>query len=147
MNAEQIGTWIGIASALGGVAMSFATMEEKISQLEGSMSEIYNVEEIRTMEKRLTTLEVTQSNSDVGRISSTIATLEGEIKNVNQTIERLEGTISGLHNQDTSEIQSGVSVNQSRISSLQSTIERLEGQVTRLGSRLNALKNNSNPLG
>ena len=48
MNAEQIGTWIGIASALGGVAMSFATMEEKISQLEGSMSEIYNVEEIRT---------------------------------------------------------------------------------------------------
>lgn len=147
MNAEQIGTWIGIASALGGVAMSFATMEEKISQLEGSMSEIYNVEEIRTMEKRLTTLEVTQSNSDVGRISSTIATLEGEIKNVNQTIERLEGTISGLQNQDTSEIQSGVSVNKSRISSLQSTIERLEGQVTRLGSRLNALKNNSNPLG
>ena len=111
------------------------------------MAELYNVEEIRVMERRLTTLEVTQSNSDVGRISATIATLEGQIKNANQTIERLEGSISGLQNQDTSEIQSGVSVNQSRISSLQSTIERLEGQITRLSSRLNTLKNNSNPLG
>lgn len=147
MNVEQISTWIGIAGALGGVAMTFATMEEKVAQLEGSMAELYNVEEIRVMERRLTTLEVTQSNSDVGRISATIATLEGQIKNANQTIERLEGTISGLQNQDTSEIQSGVSVNQSRISSLQSTIERLEGQITRLGSRLNTLKSNSNPLG
>ena len=86
IDAEQIGTWIGILGALGGVAMTFATMEEKVAQLEGSMSELYNVEEIRTMEKRLTTLEVTQSNSDVGRLSATIATIEGQISNVEQTI-------------------------------------------------------------
>jgi chromosome segregation ATPase len=145
MNAEQISTWIGIAGALGGVAMTFATMEEKVSQLEGSMSELYNVEEIRVMERRLTTLEVTQSNSDIGRISATIATIQAEITNANQTIKRLEGTISGLQNQDTSEIESGVSVNKSRISNLQSTIERLEGQIARLSSRLSNL--NSNPLG
>lgn len=145
MNAEQISTWIGIAGALGGVAMTFATMEEKVAQLEGSMSELYNVEEIRVMERRLTTLEVTQSNSDIGRISATIATIQAEITNANQTIKRLEGTISGLQNQDTSEIESGVSVNKSRISNLQSTIERLEGQIARLSSRLSNL--NSNPLG
>jgi chromosome segregation ATPase len=145
MNAEQISTWIGIAGALGGVAMTFATMEEKVSQLEGSMSELYNVEEIRVMERRLTTLEVTQSNSDIGRISATIATIQAEITNANQTIKRLEGTISGLQNQDTSEIESGVSVNKSRISNLQSTIEKLEGQIARLSSRLSNL--NSNPLG
>ena len=145
MNAEQISTWIGIAGALGGVAMTFATMEEKVAQLEGSMAELYNVEEIRVMERRLTTLEVTQSNSDIGRISATIATIQAEITNANQTIKRLEGTISGLQNQDTSEIESGVSVNKSRISNLQSTIERLEGQIARLSSRLSNL--NSNPLG
>ena len=145
MNAEQISTWIGIAGALGGVAMTFATMEEKVAQLEGSMAELYNVEEIRVMERRLTTLEVTQSNSDIGRISATIATIQAEITNANQTIKRLEGTISGLQNQDTSEIESGVSVNKSRISNLQSTIERLEGQIARLGSRLSNL--NNNPLG
>lgn len=145
MNAEQISTWIGIAGALGGVAMTFATMEEKVAQLEGSMAELYNVEEIRVMERRLTTLEVTQSNSDIGRISATIATIQAEITNANQTIERLESTISGLQNQDTSEIESGVSVNKSRISNLQSTIERLEGQIARLGSRLSNL--NNNPLG
>lgn len=146
MNAEQVGTWIGIASALGGVAMSFATIEEKVSQLEGAMSELYNVEEIRTMERRLTTLEVTQSNSDVGRISATIAALEGQIKNAYQAIERLESSISGLQSQDTSEIQSGVSVNKSRISSLQSTLQRLEGQIARLNTRLNDYKSNNNPL-
>jgi|TARA_R110001599_G_scaffold295223_1_gene499381 chromosome segregation ATPase len=145
MNAEQISTWIGIAGALGGVAMTFATMEEKVAQLEGSMSELYNVEEIRVMERRLTTLEVTQSNSDVGRISATIATIQAEITNANQTIKRLESTISGLQSQDTSKIESGVSVNKSRISNLQSTIERLEGQIARLSSRLSNL--NSNPLG
>jgi chromosome segregation ATPase len=145
MNAEQISTWIGIAGALGGVAMTFATMEEKVAQLEGSMSELYNVEEIRIMERRLTTLEVTQSNSDIGHISATIATIQAEITNADQTIKRLEGTISGLQSQDTSKIESGVSVNKSRISNLQSTIERLEGQIARLSSRLSNL--NSNPLG
>ncbi len=127
--------------------MSFATIEEKVSQLEGAMSELYNVEEIRTMERRLTTLEVTQSHSDVGRISATIAALEGQIKNAHQAIERLESSISGLQSQDTSEIQSGVSVNKSRISSLQSTLQRLESQITRLNTRLNDYKSNNNPLG
>ena len=96
IDAEQIGTWIGILGALGGVAMTFATMEEKVAQLEGSMAELYNVEEIRTMEKRLTTLEVTQNNSDVGRLSSKIATMQGETNNAKEIIERLEKNISDL---------------------------------------------------
>tara|TARA_R110000764_G_scaffold227706_1_gene317943 strand:- start:137 stop:538 length:402 start_codon:yes stop_codon:yes gene_type:complete len=131
MKAEQISTWIGIAGALGGVAMTFATMEQKVAQLESSMAELYNVEEIRVMERRLTTLEVTQSNSDIGHIQATIATIEGNIKNV-------ETRISQIKEADTSEIQSGVRVNKSRIINLEGKIERV----------INKIENsNQNPLG
>ena len=131
MNGEQIATWIGIAAALGGAAMSVGVMEEKLNSLESSMSELYNIEEIRALERRLTTLEVTQSNSDISHISATIATIQGSIKNVEARVNQIKET-------DTSEIQSGVRVNKSRISNLESKIERISYQVE---------KSNQNPLG
>ena len=131
MKAEQISTWIGIATAFAGVVASFVTMETKLEALESKMAEIYNVEEIRALERRLTTLEVTQQNSDISHISATIATIQGNIKNV-------ETKISGIKETDTSEIQSGVRVNKSRISNLESKIERISYQVE---------KSNQNPLG
>ena len=131
MKAEQISTWIGIATAFAGVVASFVTMETKLEALEGKMAELYNVEEIRSLERRLTTLEVTQSNSDIGHIQATIATIQGDIKNV-------ETKVSGIKETDTSEIQSGVRVNKSRISNLESKIERVIYKIER-GSK--------NPLG
>ncbi len=131
MKAEQISTWIGIATAFAGVVASFVTMETKLEALEGKMAELYNVEEIRSLERRLTTLEVTQSNSDIGHIQATIATIQGDIKNV-------ETKVSGIKETDTSEIQSSVRVNKSRISNLESKIERVIYKIER-GSK--------NPLG
>ena len=131
MKAEQISTWIGIAAAFAGVVASFVTMETKLDALESKMAEIYNVEEIRALERRLTTLEVTQQNSDISHISATIATIQGNIKNVETRVDQIKET-------DTSEIQSGVRVNKSRISNLESKIERISYQVE---------KSNQNPLG
>ncbi|MGB1334185.1 MAG: hypothetical protein ACPHL8_06510 [Flavobacteriales bacterium] len=131
MKAEQISTWIGIATAFAGVVASFVTMETKLEALEVKMAEIYNVEEIRSLEKRLTTLEVTQSNSDIGHIQSTIATIQGDIKNV-------ETKIGGIKETDTSEIQSSVSVNKSRIRNMESKIERIIDKIER---------SSKNPLG
>ena len=131
MKAEQISTWIGIAPAFAGVVASFVTMETKLDALESKMAEIYNVEEIRALERRLTTLEVTQQNSDISHISATIATIQGNIKNVETRVGQIKET-------DTSEIQSGVRVNKSRISNLESKIERISYQVE---------KSNQNPLG
>jgi len=130
MKAEQISTWIGIATAFAGVVASFVTMETKLEALESKMAEIYNVEEIRALERRLTTLEVTQQNSDISHISATIAAIQGNIKNV-------ETKISGIKETDTSEIQSGVRVNKSRIGNLESKMERISYQVE---------KSNQNPL-
>ena len=131
MKPEQISTWIGIATAFAGVVASFVTMETKLDALESKMAEIYNVEEIRALERRLTTLEVTQQNSDISHISATIATIQGNIKNVETKVDQIKET-------DTSEIQSGVRVNKSRISNLESKIERIIYQVE---------KSNQNPLG
>ena len=131
MKTEQISTWIGIATAFAGVVASFVTMETKLDALESKMAEIYNVEEIRALERRLTTLEVTQQNSDISHISATIATIQGNIKNVETRVDQIKET-------DTSEIQSGVRVNKSRISNLESKIERVIYQVE---------KSNQNPLG
>lgn len=131
MKAEQVSTWIGIATAFAGVVGSFVTMETKLGALEAKMSELYNVEEIRSLEKRLTTLEVTQSNSDIGHIQSTIATIQGNIKNV-------ETKIDGIKETDTSEIQSSVSVNKSRIRNMESKIERIIDKIER---------SSKNPLG
>lgn len=131
MKPEQISTWIGIATAFAGVVASFVTMETKLDALESKMAEIYNVEEIRALERRLTTLEVTQQNSDISHISATIATIQGNIKNVETRVDQIKET-------DTSEIQSGVRVNKSRISNLESKIERIIYQVE---------KSNQNPLG
>lgn len=137
MKPEQISTWIGIATAFAGVVASFVTMETKLTALEGKMSELYNVDEIRTMEKRLTTLEVTQSNSSVGALSATIATLEGQIKNV-------ETKVSGIKGVDSGKIEGGISVNKSRIQGLESEIERNERSINSLRQKLATL--NSNPL-
>ena len=131
MKTEQISTWIGIATAFAGVVASFVTMETKLDALESKMAEIYNVEEIRALERRSTTLEVTQQNSDISHISATIATIQGNIKNVETRVDQIKET-------DTSEIQSGVRVNKSRISNLESKIERVIYQVE---------KSNQNPLG
>jgi len=96
------------------------------------------------MEKRLTTLEVTQSNSDVGRLAATIATIEGEIKNAQQDLGRLESSVGKIQPVDTGEIDSRSSVNQSRIRALQNQIERVESKVERLAEKLDTV--NDSPL-
>ena len=144
MKVEQVATWVGLFTAVAGSAANYGITENKVATLQQQMSELYNVEEIRTMEKRLTTLEVTQSNSDVGRLAATIATIEGEIKNAQQDLGRLESSVGKIQPVDTGEIDSRSSVNQSRIRALQNQIERVESKVERLAEKLD--KVNDSPL-
>jgi|TARA_E500000318_G_scaffold111977_2_gene133057 chromosome segregation ATPase len=144
MKVEQVATWVGLVTAIAGAAANYGITENKVATLQQQMSELYNVEEIRTMEKRLTTLEVTQSNSDVGRLAATIATIEGEIKNAQQDLGRLESSVGKIQPVDTGEIDSRSSVNQSRIRALQNQIERVESKVERLAEKLDTV--NDSPL-
>jgi len=118
VKVEQIATWVGLFTAVAGAAANYGITENKVATLEQKMSELYNVEEIRVLERRLTTLEV--------------------------SLENVKDAMGGIEVTDTSEIQSRTSVNQSRIRALQSQVERIETAIQQIRQKLDRL--NSSPL-
>ena len=125
MKVEQIATWVGLFTAVAGAAANYGITENKVATLEQKMSELYNVEEIRVLERRLTTLEVS-------------------LDNVKSAVDQTNKSIGGIEVADTSEIQSRSSVNQSRIRALQNQVERIEAAIQQIRQKLDRL--NSSPL-
>lgn len=136
MKPEQISTWIGIATAFAGVVASFVTMETRLEALSAKMDEMYNIEEIRAMEKRLVTLEVTQSNSSVGALSATIATMKSEIKNVEKRMEAIQG-------ESIAEIKDGLGDNKSGIQNLKTSLAEVQASIRNTREKLNRLADSS----
>lgn len=136
MKPEQISTWIGIATAFAGVVASFVTMETRLEALSAKMDEMYNIEEIRAMEKRLVTLEVTQSNSSVGALSATIATMKSEIKNVEKRMEAIQG-------ESIAEIKDGLGDNKSGIQNLKTALAEVQASIRNTREKLNRLADSS----
>lgn len=144
MKVEQLSTIVGFILMVVGIGVSNGVQQNKVDTLEAKMSELYSVDEIRGLEKRLTTLEVTQANSDVGHLQSTLATIQGQLNNVEEAIQRHQGQIDNIQSADHGEVESRVSVNQSRIGNLQASISRIQTQIERLATKLDSL--NDNPL-
>lgn len=136
MKPEQISTWIGIATAFAGVVASFVTMETRLEALSTKMDEMYNIEEIRAMEKRLVTLEVTQSNSSVGALSATIATMKSEIKNVEKRMEAIQG-------ESIAEIKDSLGDNKSGIQNLKTSLAEVQASIRNTREKLNRLADSS----
>lgn len=136
MKPEQISTWIGIATAFAGVVASFVTMETRLEALSAKMDEMYNIEEIRAMEKRLVTLEVTQSNSSVGALSATIATMKSEIKNVEKRMEAIQG-------ESIAEIKDSLGDNKSGIQNLKTSLAEVQASIRNTREKLNRLADSS----
>lgn len=125
MKVEQVATWAGLFTAIGGAAANYGMTENKVATLQDKMAELYNVEEIRVLERRLTTLEV-------------------NLHNVQNQIQNVEVADTSDIETRTSEIQSGVSVNKSTINNLQAQFERLEKSLENVRSRI--AKMNDSPL-
>ena len=125
VKVEQVATWVGLFTAVAGAAANYGITENKVATLEQRMSELYNVEEIRVLERRLTTLEVS-------------------LDNVKAAVDQTNKSIGGIEVTDTSEIQSRTSVNQSRIRALQNQVERIEAAIQQIRQKLDRL--NSSPL-
>jgi len=147
MKVEEIATWVGLFTAVAGSAINYGITENKVANLESKMDELYNVTEIRTMEKRLTTLEVTQENSDLSRLAPVIATIEGQINHVEATVKRLESSVIEVQNNDDGEINNDVRINQSRISAIKIEIDFVKSKVDRINQKLDRLRDKGNPLG
>ena len=126
MNAQDVALWIGIASSIGGVAVGYGTLNEKVSQLEASTDATH-------LEARLTKLEVRIEDNDIGHIGKEIEQLRGQVKATTDKVE-------GIRIPSTGQIKSDVRVLQTKVSSIQEELKGLE-------SRLEKIKNKpSNPL-
>ena len=118
VKVDQIATWVGLFTAIAGAAANYGITENKVATLEDKMSQLYNVEEIRMLERRLTTLEV--------------------------SLDNVKGAMNGIEVTDTSDIQSKTNVNQSRIRALQDQVQRIESAIQQIRQKLDTL--NSSPL-
>ena len=114
MKPQDVALWIGIASSIGGVAVGYGTLNEKVNQLELDTDATH-------LEQRLTTLEVRVNDNDIGHIGKEIETVRG-------SIAVLEGKVEGINIPDTSKTESEVRVIQEQISSLKEEIRRIKNK-------------------
>lgn len=124
MNAQDVALWIGIASSIGGAAVGYGTLTEKVSALEASTDATH-------LEARLTKLEVRIEDNDIGSISTEIEQLRGQVKaNADK--------VASIRVPSTGQIKSDVRVLQTEVSSVQ---EELKGLEIRLEKAVNKPKN------
>ena len=125
MNAQDVALWIGIASSIGGVAVGYGTLNEKVSQLEAATDATH-------LEARLTKLEVRIEDNDIGHIGKEIQQLRGNLENLSNQVE-------GISIPDTGEVKS-------RLSVLETQVEDIKARSKSLGEKLDALKDSTKPL-
>ena len=126
MNAQDVALWIGIASSIGGAAVGYGTLTEKVSTLEASTDATH-------LEARLTKLEVRIEDNDIGQIGTEIQQLRGEL-------EKLDQRVAGIRVPSTSTIKSDVRL-------LQEQIKDVKVGLKTVGEQLETGRNKpKNPL-
>ena len=83
MNPKDIALWLGLASTVGGAAIGYGTLTEKVATLEADTN-------ASLLESRLTKLEVRIEDNDIGRIGKEIETVRGEVARVSDRLEAIE---------------------------------------------------------
>tara|TARA_R100000278_G_scaffold65886_1_gene52743 strand:+ start:797 stop:1177 length:381 start_codon:yes stop_codon:yes gene_type:complete len=126
MKPQEMAVWIGIASSIGGVAVGYGSLNEKVTSLEKSSDPTH-------LEQRLTTLEVRSEDADLGHISKEIESIRGSVKN-------LSTQVTSISIPDTAKINS-------RISVLETKVENIGERLQSLGKKLDSIKDsNKSPL-
>lgn len=121
MNAQDVALWIGIASSIGGVAVGYGTLNEKVSQLEASTDATH-------LEARLTKLEVRIEDNDIGHIGKEIEQLRGQVKATTDKVEAIRIPSTG-------QIKSDVRVLQTEVSSVQEELKGLESRLEKVTNK------------
>tara|TARA_R110000772_G_scaffold185046_1_gene296219 strand:+ start:458 stop:844 length:387 start_codon:yes stop_codon:yes gene_type:complete len=121
MNAQDVALWIGIASSIGGAAVGYGTLTEKVSALEANTDATH-------LESRLTKLEVRIEDNDIGHIGKEIETVRGEVARVSDKLEAID-----IPNTD--QIKEDVKVLQTEVKYLDQEIKSLDGRVEGLISK------------
>ena len=125
MNPQDVALWIGIASSIGGAAVGYGTLTEKVASLEESTDPTH-------LESRLTKLETRIEDNDISQIGTEIEQLRGQIKNTTDKV-------AGFAIPSTSKIKSDIRV-------LETEVAALQGQVNQLSNKVEVVGKPSNPL-
>jgi chromosome segregation ATPase len=121
MKPQDVALWIGIASSIGGAAVGYGTLTEKVSTLEASTDATY-------LEARLTKLETRIEDNDIGKIGTEIQQLRGEI-------EKLDQRVSAIRVPSTVTIKSDVRLLQEQVKDLKIAIKTTNDQIKAINSK------------
>ena len=121
MKPQDVALWIGIASSIGGAAVGYGTLTEKVSTLEASTDATY-------LEARLTKLETRIEDNDIGKIGTEIQQLRGEI-------EKLDQRVSAIRVPSTAQIKSDVRLLQEQVKDLKVAIKTTNDQIKAINSK------------
>lgn len=126
MKPEQVALWIGIASSIGGAAVGYGTLTEKVASLESSTDATY-------LESRLTKLEVRIEDNDIGSIGKEIQQLRGEL-------EKLSDKVSSIRIPSTGAIKSDVRILENKVADIQDRLKSLDKAIKEIGKPSNPLQ-------
>ena len=125
MKPQDVALWIGLASSIGGVAVGYGTLNEKVAQLELSTNATH-------LESRLTKLETRIEDNDIGHIGKEIQQVRGNLENLSDKVE-------GISIPNTAKIES-------RLSVLEAQVKDIKARSKSLSEKLERLKDENKPL-
>ena len=82
MKPQDVALWIGLASSVGGAAIGYGTLTEKVASLEKTNAPTQ-------LEGRLVKLETRVEDNDIGKIGKEIEQLRGRINNLDEKVGSL----------------------------------------------------------
>ncbi len=126
MKPEQVALWIGIASSIGGAAVGYGTLTEKVAALESGTDATH-------LESRLTKLEVRIEDNDIGTIGKEIQQLRGEH-------EKLSDKVSSIRVPSTGAIKSDIRVLENKVVDIQDRLKDLDSALKEVGKPSNPLQ-------
>ena len=111
MKPQDVALWIGLASSVGGAAIGYGTLTEKVASLEKNNAPTQ-------LEGRLVKLETRVEDNDIGKIGKEIEQLRGRIDN-------LAEKVNSISIPSTSSIEKDVVVLKEQVKSIKGSLKKL----------------------
>ena len=112
MKPQDVALWIGLASSVGGAAIGYGTLTEKVASLEKNNAPTQ-------LEGRLVKLETRVEDNDIGKIGKEIEQLRGRVDNVAEKV-------SSISIPSTSSIEKDVVVLKEQVKSIKGSLKKLD---------------------
>ena len=111
MKPQDVALWLGLASTIGGAAIGYGTLTEKVASLEKNNAPTQ-------LEGRLVKLETRVEDNDIGKIGKEIEQLRGRVDNLAEKVDNISIP-------STSGIEKDVVVLKEQVKSVKASLKKL----------------------